>query len=33
MFKVEAYPIPGSFFKLEYLKAGLTVDSGTYAIV
>ena len=31
--KVEAYPIPGSFLKLEYLKTELNVDNGTYAIV
>ena len=32
-FKVEPYPIPGSFLKLEYLKTELNVDNGTYAIV
>ena len=32
-FKVEAYPIPGSFLKLKYLKTELNVDNGTYAIV
>ena len=31
--KVEPYPIPGSFLKLEYLKTELNVDNGTYAIV
>ena len=33
LFKVEPYPIPGSFLKLEYLKTELNVDKGTYAIV
>ena len=32
-FKVEPYPIPGSFLKLKYLKTELNVDNGTYAIV
>ena len=32
-FKVEPYPIPGSFLKLEYLKTELNVDNGTYAVV
>ena len=32
-FKVEPYPIPRSFLKLEYLKTELNVDNGTYAIV
>ena len=32
-YKVEPYPIPGSFFKIKYLKTELNVDNGTYAIV
>ena len=32
-FKVEPYPIPGSFLKLKYLKTELNVDNGTYAIL
>ena len=32
-FKVEPYPIPGSFLKLKYLKTELNVDNGTNAIV
>ena len=32
-FKVEPYPVPGSFLKLKYLKTELNVDYGTYAIV
>ena len=31
--KVEPYPIPGSFLKLEYLKTAFNEDSDTYAIV
>ena len=31
-FKVEPYPIPGSFLKLKYLNTELNVDNGTYAI-
>ena len=33
VFKVEPYPIPGSFLKLKYLKTELNVDNGTFAIV
>ena len=33
VFKVEPYPIPGSFLKFKYLKTELNVDYGTYAIV
>ena len=32
-FKVEPYPIHGSFLKLGYLKTEFNEDNGTYAIV